>query len=63
MGKQLKKAFKDRSAAEEETRAKQKRTSDLAKALSALQGQRRTSEQLWAKEMSRLRGQLLVQQQ
>lgn len=63
MSVQLAEALDDRARAEEELRAEQDRVGDLAKELAALKGQQRTNVKIWAEEVSRLCGQLLVQQQ
>lgn len=61
MADQLSKALEDQATAEDEMRAEQDCTGDFAKELASLQGQRRNTEKLWVDEVSRLRGQLLVQ--
>lgn len=63
MVEQMQKTLENRATAEEELRAEQEQTSDIARELAALQGKRQTSEQLWSEEVSRLLGQLLVQHQ
>lgn len=60
MVEQLSKALGDWATAEESAQTKQERASDLPKELATLQEQRRTTEKIWSKEVSRLKGQLLV---
>lgn len=43
--------------------AEQERTNNLAEELIVLQKQNQTTEKIWSEDVSRLRGQLLVQQQ
>lgn len=63
MEAQLAKALKDRTVVEELLMAEQERNDDLSRDLAHLQEQRRMIEKIWSDEVSRLRGQLLVQQQ
>lgn len=58
---QLSQALEDRTWSEEELQVEQDHAADLAKELSAVQGQRRTTEKIWAEEVGRLHGQLLIQ--